>query len=156
MYFEEGVIEKLDGDAAVVRSKRYGVCESCPDRDGCGIFEQPKELTITVQHPINAQVGEHVKYAVDSFALLKLSFLLYVFPILCLLAGALVGNLVAAKRALDPSLWAFGIGVVFFATAFIILKIVDRRLALKSHYQPKIVKVLSSPTLSLNCHEKPS
>ena len=74
-------------------------------------------------------------------SLLKATFLLYVFPILAMIAGAVLGQAVAVMRGTDPSGLSALFGFLFFGLAFIVIRITSRRLSKNASYQPQIIKV---------------
>jgi hypothetical protein len=50
-----------------------------------------------------ARVGDRIVLNIQTGSLLKATFLLYVFPILAMIAGAVLGQTVAGMRGSDPS-----------------------------------------------------
>jgi sigma-E factor negative regulatory protein RseC len=147
MAIEEGIVYKL-GDTqaktAWVRTTRSSACESCSSRDAChldGGDAAGKEMTVEAVNLANARVGDRIVLNIKTTNLLKATFLLYVFPILALIAGALLGQTMAGMRGGDPSVWAASTGFLFFSLAFVIIRFADRRLSTDSHYKPVIIKV---------------
>ena len=54
--------------------------------------------------------------------ILFLTFLLYVFPIILLIIGAVIGNGIAPSMQMDPSLLSMFVGFSFFGLAFYYIK----------------------------------
>jgi sigma-E factor negative regulatory protein RseC len=79
--------------------------------------------------------------SIETASLLKATFLLYVFPILAMIGGALVGHTVATMRGSDPSGLSALCGFLFFGLAFIVIRIAGRRLSKNASYKPEIIKV---------------
>ena len=73
---------------------------------------------------------------------MKATFLLYVFPILLLMIGALVGQEVAPHLNFNPSGLSAITGFSFFIAAVLFIKARANKLALKKEYRPKIVKII--------------
>ena len=92
-----------------------------------------------------ARVNDRVVISFDAASLVKISFLLYVFPILCMIAGAVLGQRLAPLPGLDESAASVVCGILFFALAFVIIKIQGKKLAGRSDYRPKVIRVLKSP-----------
>ena len=147
MAIEEGIVFKL-GEAgagtAWVRTTRSSACASCSSRDSChleGDGGAGIEMTVEALNLANAKVGDRIVLNIKTANLLKATFLLYVFPILAMIAGALLGQTMAGSRGGDPSSWAALTGFLFFGLAFIIIRLADRRLSSNANYKPVIVKV---------------
>jgi sigma-E factor negative regulatory protein RseC len=89
-----------------------------------------------------AVVGDRIVLRVASGALLKVSFMLYVFPILLLILGAIVGQKLGPALQYDPSFFSLLLGGVCFLLAFILIRVRSSRMARKTEYHPRIVRVL--------------
>ena len=55
-------------------------------------------------------MGDRIVVSFETASLIKVSFFLYIFPIICLLIGALGGQQAALLYGLNPSLTAAGAG----------------------------------------------
>ena len=89
-----------------------------------------------------AKEGDLVVVDVDSASLLKVSFLLYVFPILCMLVGAVLGQLLTPALGFTGSGLPVAGGALFFALAFGFIKFKGNRMAGKDSYRPKVFRIL--------------
>jgi sigma-E factor negative regulatory protein RseC len=98
---------------------------------------------VEVENPIHAKVGDRILLNVKTASLLKVSFLIYVFPILCMIAGAGLGQGAGIIAGLNPA-WTSPVGaVVFFLGALFYMKSKGNRLAQSADYRPKIVRILA-------------
>jgi sigma-E factor negative regulatory protein RseC len=89
-----------------------------------------------------AQVGDRIVLHIETSSLLKASFLLYVFPILCMLAGALVGHHGAEQLQLDPSVVSLVLGLLGFGLAFVIVRRRQQAMARTDAYKPKVIRIV--------------
>jgi sigma-E factor negative regulatory protein RseC len=144
MATEEGIVFKLGAtgaDTAWVRTTRSSACKSCSSRHTCQGEASGKEMEVEAMNTAGAKVGDRIVLNIRTSSLLKATFLLYVFPILAMILGALIGQTIALKRGSDPSglsaLFAFG----FFGLAFVIIRITGKRLSKDTNYKPEIIKV---------------
>ncbi|BBO69226.1 hypothetical protein DSCA_31560 [Desulfosarcina alkanivorans] len=96
----------------------------------------------------DARVGDRIVLNIQTSSLLKATFLLYVFPILAMIAGAVLGQTVAGMRSMDPSGLSALFGFLFFGLAFIVIRITGRRLSKNASYKPEIIKVRGHQPLS--------
>jgi len=99
-------------------------------------------MEVEAVNTIGAKVDDKVVIAFESANLLKASFLIYLFPVLCMIAGALFGQKLSLKYDLNESLFSAGTAFIFFAAAFLIVKTTGNRMAKKDAYRPRIVKIL--------------
>jgi sigma-E factor negative regulatory protein RseC len=144
MASEEGIVFKL-GDAgagtAWVRTTRSSACAACSSRDVCHAEGGGQEMEVEAINTAQANVGDRILLNIKTSSLLKATFLLYVFPILAMIAGALVGQSVAGMRGADPSGLSALFGFLFFGLAFVAIRIVGRFLSKDASYRPEIVKI---------------
>ncbi len=90
-----------------------------------------------------ARVGDRIVLSFETASLLKATFLIYVFPIILLIAGAAFGQMLAPFIKLNPSALSVLLGFAFFFTALFIIKARANKMAKKNAYQPKITKILT-------------
>lgn len=140
MATEQGIVVRLEGDSAWVRTTPTSACEGCSAKGSCNAVGEEKE--VRVLNARGAGVGDRIVLCMDTGPLLRATFLLYVFPILCLLAGAAVGEWLAPSLGRDPSAGAALLGCLSFVTAFVFVHLRGNRMARRREYQPRITRVL--------------
>ena len=79
---------------------------------------------------------------VSSTAILKVSFLLYVFPILLMILGAAIGQNLGPKFRMDPSMLSLLMGLFFFLLSFIFVRLRSNRMGKKDEYRPRIIRII--------------
>lgn len=141
MATEQGRVTAVKGNNAIVRTRRSSACEGCREKDRCTMVEGGKEMEFEASNTPNAQVGDTVDVEMKTGMLLLLSFFLYVFPILLMLVGALIGSHFATRSNGDQSLFAAVFGFAFFIAAFGVVKLKDRQAAKTGQYRPIIVRI---------------
>jgi sigma-E factor negative regulatory protein RseC len=142
MATEEGIVIKVDSDKAWVKTSRTSACKACASRKSCHLSEDGQDMEVEVFNDMGAKVGDRILLGVASSALLKISFLLYIFPILLLLLGAVIGQELATTLALEGSGLSALFGFSSFLIAFGLVRLRGRRLARNQAYYPRIVKIL--------------
>ena len=90
-----------------------------------------------------AGVGDRIVLGFETASLLKATFLIYVFPIILLIVGAALGQVLAPFIAFSPSTLSVLLGFAFFFFALFIIKARANKMAQKNAYQPKIIKIIS-------------
>ncbi len=144
MATEEGVVFKMGMEGsgmAWVKTTRSSACESCSSRHACQEGGKAKEMEVEAINTANARVGDKIVLKLETGSLLKATFLLYVFPVLSLLAGAIVGQLTAAMSGMDPSGMSALVGFLFLGLSVVGIRVAGRRLSSKRQYKPEIIKV---------------
>lgn len=141
MAMEEGVIIKTNGTTAVLRTRQKTSCESCAERKHCHTSGNDKEMEVEASNKINAKVGDLVVVSFDSGRLFLLAFFLYVFPIILMIIGALIGERVAAAYEGNPSAYAALFGFGFFFISMGIVKWKDHQARKTGKFRPEIIRI---------------
>lgn len=143
MATEQGIVTKADSSAAWVKTIKTGACEGCSARGSCHSLGNNDEMEVEAINQAGAQVGDRIVLLFETGSLLKATFLLYVFPILLLIAGAALGQEIAPYIDFNPSGLSALTGFSFFIAAILIVKVRANKMALRKEYRPKIVKILA-------------
>lgn len=128
---------------AWVKTTRSSACESCSSRGSCNAESGGKVMEVKAINAAGATVGDRVVMTIKTASLLKISLLLYIFPIVCLIAGALIGQQLAlAQGYRDPSGLSILVAFAFFGGAFWAIRLKSKTMGHTNEYVPKIVKIL--------------
>jgi sigma-E factor negative regulatory protein RseC len=141
---EKGVVIKVKGEHAWIKTEKSNTCEGCASRDSCGNPGGGKEMEVEAVNIAGAGAGDLVLISFASAPLIKVYTLVYIFPILALLVGAILGQHLSGWLTIDESLAALILGFLFFAGAFFIIKACSGRMARKGDYRPKVLRILSA------------
>ena len=141
MATEEGIVTRLDDGTAWVKTKKSGACESCASRHSCNVMGGGDEMEVETINTAGADVGDLVVISFETASLLKATFLLYVFPILCMFVGALVGQETASSFQINPSVLSAVVGFLFFLVSLLFIRIRANKMGQQDQYRPKIVRV---------------
>ena len=99
-------------------------------------------MEVKAVNSAGARVGDRIVLSFETAALLKAAFLIYVFPIILLIVGAALGQVLAPLIEFSPSALSVLLGFAFFFTALFIIKARANKMAKKNAYQPKITKII--------------
>ncbi len=143
MATEQGIVIRTDSSAAWVKTIKTGDCAGCSARGSCHSMGNTNEMEVKAINEAGAKEGDRIVLLFETSSLLKATFLIYVFPILLLMIGAVLGQEIALSINLDPSGFAALMGFSFFFAAVLIIKIRANKMAQKNEYHPKIVKILT-------------
>lgn len=98
-------------------------------------------MLVEAENPAHARTGDRVVISFATGPLLKATFLIYIFPILCMLVGAGIGQAMGPTIDVNPSVSAaiLGFSALFLALGF--MKKKGNQLAGRDDYKPKIIRI---------------
>jgi sigma-E factor negative regulatory protein RseC len=140
---EEGIVIKHQPGIAWVKTQKTGACESCSAKSCCSTLGGGKEMEMETIDTVGTGVGDKVLVGFETSSLLKASFLLYIFPILCMIVGAVVGQKTAQSVQVNPSALSAVFAFLFLFLSFFVIRKTGNRLAMKNSYKPKVIRILN-------------
>ena len=143
MATEQGIVIKADSRAAWVKTVKTGDCAGCTARGSCHSLGGSGEKEVQALNEAGAREGDRILLLFETSSLLKATFLLYVFPILLLIVGAVLGQAMAPRLDFNPSGLSALTGFAFFFGAVLIVKTRANKMARKNEYRPKVIKILA-------------
>ena len=141
MIIEQGIVEEIRGRKALVRIRKSAACAGCPTRDSCEIGSD-KPVRVEVVNDLSASVGDLVEISMPAATVMKLSLLIYFFPVLALVAGAVIGNSLAGFLGMGPTPAAMAGGGGAMAATFLGLRRLEKRTGTRERYRPRMTRVL--------------
>jgi len=141
MISEQGIVEKVTKTSAHVKVVKTSACNHCNSKDSCNVSE--RNMVIEVKNSLNAKKGDLVEVSVPEGTFMILSLMIYIFPVVALMAGAFLGNFLSTLLNTDPSLTAIITGALFLIASFIVLKMIDRRKNTRDKYLPRMTRIVS-------------
>jgi len=104
MIEEQAQVIEINGNQLVLLAQRQSACGSCSAKKGCGtsLLSQVvgrKFSRFQAENSINANVGDTVVVAIPEDALFKGSMVMYLIPILGMIAVALLADYLLASAA---------------------------------------------------------
>ena len=142
MATEQGIVIRTDTKTAWVKTKKTKACEGCSSRGACSAMGGGEEMEVEAINAAGGRVGDHVVLSFETASLLKATFLVYVFPIIGLLIGALIGQKLALLFSFNESLLSVISGLLLCGLALFFVKIKGNRMAQQEEYRPKIIRIL--------------
>ena len=142
MLTEQGIVKRTIGTKAWVMTTRSEMCEACASHGACRALGGGKEMEVEAINEAQARPGDQVLLTLEDQSLVKLSFLVYIFPILALIVGAALGQKVAPILGTNPELTSFGLAAIFFGLAFVLVRIKDKKLEQTGAIIPKIARII--------------
>ncbi len=140
MITEPGIVTKTQETTAWIKTTRSSACKVCEARGSCDTASRHREMHFQVDNTIGVRTGDHVIVGIETRSLLFLTFLLYVCPVLMLLAGAFAGNALAPFLDVNPSAAAAFLGFGLFIVTFFILHKKNNSISMQHRYRPFLVR----------------
>lgn len=142
MATEQGIVSRVTEHTAWVQTSRSSACEGCASRGAChSLGGGSDDMEVEAVNTAGAAPGDTVLIRFETAPLLKASFLLYVFPILAMIVAAVIGQDMAPRLGLSPSVSAaiFAFGVLI--PCFIFIRVTGDRLSKKAEYRPTVFRI---------------
>ena len=145
MLTEEGVVETIDGAKARVRVEKSSACAHCGSRDSCDV-SAGRAMVIDAANDVDARVGDRVRVSVPEGSFLKLTVMVYLLPVVALIAGAYAGGVVGGYFPADPAAASVMGGMGAVGITFLVLRRLNRSAERSGEYTPRITRVMLRPS----------
>ena len=131
---EQGKVIKIEKIEAVVRVQRKSACASC---GMCAMKPKDSHIDVRVENALDAKEGDLVQIKLESGSVAKISLLVYILPLALAVAGMLTGIFCRLPDWANLVLFA---GLL--AVGFIIVFLLDKKIAKSKKLQPVLLAVL--------------
>ncbi len=145
MMTENGIVTRTNESTAWIKTIRSGACEACSSKDSCGESHDSKEMVLELKNTLDVQTGDQVVIGIETKPMIILSFLLYVFPILLLIVGAVIGDSLAPILGMNNSIFSMILGFSFFGAAFLFIRKKQAVFTQKEEFKPFLVRKKRHP-----------
>jgi len=145
MIEEQGTIVELKGKhVALVLCRKSSFCQNCASMESCHVGDDNRSMTVEARNDIGARVGDLVNIQTSTKHFLQSSFVLYIIPLVGLLAGGVLGKLAGENfpLGLEPDLLSALLGTAFLVGSFLIIKVGSKAVA-KDSYMPRITQIIT-------------
>ena len=139
----EGIVIKVNSSTAWVKCTKSAACESCKAKDFCDtVGGSDDDVEVEAINAAQAKVDDRVTISFKTSSLLKVSFLVYMVPVLFLILGVVIGDKIAPIFNYGRSIFSVLVGLLFLLAAFFFVKTKGKELSKKEAYKPKISRIL--------------
>jgi len=157
MIEEPAVVVEAGAGYAWVETRRRSACGACSASEGCGTAVLAKvwgdrRARVRALSTLPLQPGDAVIVGLAEGALLRGSLLVYLLPIVLLLAGALLGQTAFAGAGEEPVILS---GAVGLGLGFLAARGVSRRLRSDARFQPVVMRRLDAAPVPSNVLSTP-
>lgn len=150
MLEEEGRVVAVEAGAVWVETRRSSTCSGCSAKNGCGqglldrlgVHERRGLIRAVSQQSV--RVGDAVMLGIEERVLLRGALLVYLFPLLMLLAASV---LAAQWPVSEP--WVVLAGLGGFGASWLIVRLRSRCVAHDPNLQPVVLRVLLAAPIGM-------
>ena len=135
------VIRTLPGRRADVVADKQGSCGSCSAAHSCHTSHASKKMTTTVINPVGAEPGDLVVIDVSTGRLLKGLAVIYLIPVLGLLAGAIIGVNLKESVSMSETGSALLFGGIGLALGLGLVVSISKLLSASDAFTPVISRI---------------
>lgn len=132
---QEGFIMSVDGDLAKIRVAPNADCDNCGQ---CNIVH----MEILAYNAVNASIGQKIKFTMIHDSMIKISFMMFILPLLSIFAGIYTGSLSAQILNISETAGTISGALVFLAAAILIIYTYDKKYKLNRSNFPQIIEVI--------------
>lgn len=148
MIEQTAIVTDVSSHLATVQVVRESTCGQCQSQKVCGTQTLSKVLgkrfsSVQALNRINAQIGDVVVIGLRERVLLKSAFLVYIFPLVLLFAGALCAKLLVSGSRMEQLVVVFA-GLAGFAYGFYRIRKLMHVRAKDDDYTPVILNKVSA------------
>lgn len=135
---EEGLVLEAKGKMAKVQIKRRSTCDLC---HACSMGLDDKMIA-EAENEVGAKVGERVKIEIDSHRYLMAVLIVYIFPLMGLTLGCIIGKKIAGSELAATCFGMAGL-ILFCGIIYGVNCWMGRRPKRKGKLNPKITRVIA-------------
>ncbi len=138
-----GIIRRTFGNQAeVVVSRLSGCGGNCA---GCAAScsSETATLTVVTKNNVGAKAGDLVEIKAKPQKILKYTFIVYMVPFIMLLIGIFLGiNYFQSIGSANYEMLGFGVGMLFLAISFVIIRLLDKYIKKKEETPLEITRII--------------
>ena len=125
MLEEAGFVLRVEGELAIVKTKRSTMCDGCGSGGFCRALGGGSDMEVAARNEAGAKVGDEVRVTVPPKTFLKASFLVYMVPVAALIVGALLGSRLgpSLSAGVSSDLFAVVFGLILFFLSFALMRV---------------------------------
>jgi sigma-E factor negative regulatory protein RseC len=151
---EEGIVQEVRGEKALVLTDRHTMCGQCVAKGYCHMLgggkemlsearNGGKEMLSEARNPIGAQPGDMVMVGIPEGSLTRASLVIYMVPAIGLVGGATLGYYLSKLYGHDQNVSTLIGSLAGLGLAMIAVRLLSNTLSKKPSYQPEIIEIVN-------------
>lgn len=123
------VTREIENNKVELEIRRPSGCGSCKS---CASSCEVKPHYLTLKNNIDAKPGDFVELKAIKKSIMKYITIIYSIPFVFLIMGIVIGNMIFKDmNTTNYELLSFGMGIIFLAISFFLVRIIDKNFAKK-------------------------
>ncbi|OEU47518.1 MAG: hypothetical protein BA872_07585 [Desulfobacterales bacterium C00003060] len=141
-----GVVKAIQGHMALVLTKMEPECEGCKAKDGCSALGGGgANVEVRARNTAGAEVGDVVTITIRGASLVRISFMIYMVPMLALIGGLVFGYALSKFVSVNENFLVGIFGLLALSGAFLWLRKKGDKLTGKQEFVPEITSKKTPP-----------
>ena len=141
----KGLVIRVEKDGwAQVATERKGSCDGCGPGHNCHSCLSSSKIVTRVLNKAGAKAGDLVTVSLDSNMILKNAAVLYLLPIVGLVASALLGADLSVDWGVSETGTAIGFGAAGLCLGFFIAVFISKQMSADDRLTPIISRIIQS------------
>ena len=144
METEQGTVQRIEDGWAWVETKRTGSCEECSQKSHChlSIDSGNSHMIVKAENVAQARTGDEVEIYLNARTKLKGLFMVYLFPVIGLLLGAISGKGISRFIGIHSDLGTVLTAFCGMAIAFFIARVLGFRMKENNELTPIVSRII--------------
>jgi len=139
---ECGLVTEVSSGKVKVESAPDAGCASCAARGSCMTGAEQRVKVIWISNTLDAVKGDTVFYGVEEKGVVTGALLLYLMPVLFLLAGGIIAPQMSLFEDMDSELASAIGGGTFLVISFFVIRIISGFLNRKDLFAPRLLEIV--------------
>ncbi len=139
MAIETGTVKIVKDDMVLVEVETGSGCGSCHAKGSCMMESNGRTRSLWIKKSLDLVPGERVSFGIEEKGVVMASFLLYMFPVVLLVAGMIIGNAGHDFLGMKEETASISAGILGIAVAFLIIRLITPFLKKKRSFEPVLI-----------------
>ena len=145
MTVSQGSVIAINGNRATVKLSDGGGCGNCPSRDKCRDTGH-MQMEVPIPPHIKLNVNDRVLLTFSDSPVAAMALLVYLLPLICLIAGAAIGNRLDDMYGTTSPIYALLVAAACFAAPLLAFRLFRRKINGCGRHHPQLLEVYQGPT----------
>lgn len=120
---ESGQVISVNNSSVIIKVVKSDHCKGCT---ACNMFDDGHAREIVLHNDFSAKIGDLVEIEISPKKVVGHSFLIFIFPLLFMISGYVVGAAFSIKLKMDAEPCGIFAAIVFLILSFFIIYIYDK------------------------------